>query len=65
MTANDIDSKALLDQIYFALDVKVFGVFQDLLDDPPMSTRGLRTSLLAPSPWCVPSTSVTKDKQVL
>jgi len=35
VTANDIDTKALLDQIYFALDAKAFGVFQDMLDPSP------------------------------
>ena len=65
VTTNDIDTKALLDQIYFALDAKAFGVFQDMLDHPPVPTRCLRRTLLAPSPWDAPSTSGSKAKQVL
>ena len=65
MTTNEMDTNALLDQIYFALDAKAFGVFQDMLDDPPVPTRCLRRTLLAPSPWVAPSASASKAKQVL
>ena len=51
MTANDIDAKAPLDRIYFALDAKAFGVFQD--------------TLMAPAPWNAPGASIGKTKQEL
>ena len=46
MTTNDIDAAALvLDQTYFALDARGFAMFQDLVDNPPSATAGLRRRL--------------------
>ena len=41
----------LLDQTYFALDVKKMAAFQAMLDSPPAPTDRLRRLLNAPAPW--------------
>ncbi len=52
MTTNDMDAEALLlDQTYFALDVKGFATFQELVDNPPASTDRLRRTLTSKERW--------------
>lgn len=41
----------LLDQTYFALDVKAFAKFQSMLDNPPEPTDRLRRLLTTKAPW--------------
>jgi len=43
----------LLDQTYFALDVKSFAAFQAMLDKPPAPTDRLRRTLKSRAPWDV------------
>ena len=41
----------LLDQTFFALDVRKFAAFQAMLDQPPAPTDRLRRTLKARAPW--------------
>ena len=41
----------LLDQAFFTVDAKTFAWFQDLLENPPPPTDGLRRLMNTKAPW--------------
>lgn len=50
-TASREAEHVLLDRTHFQLDNEAFSRFEDLLDNPPTPSQGLRDLLLCKTPW--------------